>query len=211
LTIAILIGYPFGITLWDWIKLLVVPAVLAGGGLWFNAQQSKREQHIANQRAQDEALQAYLNQMSDILIPSKDQRTLSEESPPDSLRSVARARTLTVLTRLDGDRKGIVVQFVYESGLIYKDRRVVDLKGADLSEANLREANLIEADLLGAYLFKADLRWADLGGADFHRAKGITNEELAAQSNWHLLKGATMPDGQMYEDWLESKGGVEER
>ena len=36
--------YPYGITLWDWIKLLVVPAVIAGGGLWFNTQQRAREE-----------------------------------------------------------------------------------------------------------------------------------------------------------------------
>ena len=34
LTIAILIGYRYHITLWDWIKLLIVPAVNAGGGIW---------------------------------------------------------------------------------------------------------------------------------------------------------------------------------
>jgi hypothetical protein len=63
-----LVGQPFGITLWDWIKLLVIPVVIAGGGLWFNAQQREGEQRIANERAQDEALQAYLDQMSDLLI-----------------------------------------------------------------------------------------------------------------------------------------------
>jgi hypothetical protein len=43
MTIAVLIGYRYGITLWDWIKLLIVPAVIAGGGLWFNRQQRERE------------------------------------------------------------------------------------------------------------------------------------------------------------------------
>jgi hypothetical protein len=33
------IGYTYGVTLWDWIKLLIAPAVIAAGGLWFNAQQ----------------------------------------------------------------------------------------------------------------------------------------------------------------------------
>jgi hypothetical protein len=34
LTVAVLIiGYRYGITLWDWIKLLVVPAVIGGGAL----------------------------------------------------------------------------------------------------------------------------------------------------------------------------------
>ena len=41
LTIAVLIGYRYDITLWDWIKLLVVPVVIAGVGIWFNRQQQK--------------------------------------------------------------------------------------------------------------------------------------------------------------------------
>src|SRR5918995_3725303 len=43
LTIAILIGYRYGISLWDWIKLLVVPGAIAGVGLWFNRQQQERQ------------------------------------------------------------------------------------------------------------------------------------------------------------------------
>lgn len=79
LIVSVLIGYRYGITLWDWIKLLIVPAVIAGGGLWFNAQQQERQrednrlQHergleIENVRAQDEALQAYLDQMGRLLL-----------------------------------------------------------------------------------------------------------------------------------------------
>jgi hypothetical protein len=43
LGILTLIGLPFGITLWEWVKLLIVPAVIAAGGLWFNTQQRERE------------------------------------------------------------------------------------------------------------------------------------------------------------------------
>jgi hypothetical protein len=68
LGILTLIGLPFDITLWDWLDLLVVPAAIAAGGLWFNAQQSKREQGIARQRAQDEALQEYLNKMGELIL-----------------------------------------------------------------------------------------------------------------------------------------------
>jgi hypothetical protein len=62
-------------TLWDWLQLLVVPAVLAAGGLLLNAAQrareleaqeaqKDREQYIQDQRAQDDALQAYLDYVS---------------------------------------------------------------------------------------------------------------------------------------------------
>ena len=77
LAVAILIGYRYGITLWDWLELLIVPAVIAGGGFWFNRQQRERELEIAEQRAQDDALHAYLDQMSGMLVPNKDQPSRS--------------------------------------------------------------------------------------------------------------------------------------
>jgi hypothetical protein len=63
-TIAVYIGYRYDITLWDWLNLLVVPVVIAGVGIWFNRQQRERELEIAEHRTQDEALQAYLDVMS---------------------------------------------------------------------------------------------------------------------------------------------------
>src|SRR5215208_5323312 len=133
-------------TLCDWLQLLIIPAVLAGGGLWFNRQQREQELQTADRRAQDEALQGYLDQMSDMLIPSsKDLPSLYKARPGDSLSSVARARTLTVLPRLDGDRKARVVQFLHESGLIAKRQPIVAMIGADLSGADLKLAKLSAA------------------------------------------------------------------
>jgi hypothetical protein len=78
-SLLIAIGYPYGITLWDWAKLLIVPAVIAGGGLWFNAQQREREQQLANERAQDEALQAYLDQIGQLLFDKDPSLRLAKE------------------------------------------------------------------------------------------------------------------------------------
>jgi len=68
LSLLIAIGYRYGITLWDWMNLLIIPAVIAAGGLWFNGQQRERDLEVENERAQDEALQAYLEQMGQLLI-----------------------------------------------------------------------------------------------------------------------------------------------
>jgi hypothetical protein len=32
LGLLVAIGYPYGITLWDWVQLLIVPAAIAGAG-----------------------------------------------------------------------------------------------------------------------------------------------------------------------------------
>jgi uncharacterized protein YjbI with pentapeptide repeats len=175
LGILTLIGLPFGITLWEWLKLLIVPAVIAAGGLWFSRQQRNREMEIAEQRAQDEALQAYLDQMSQLLTDKE--RPLHRAQARDSLSTVARARTLTVLSRMEKDRKRSVVQFLYESGLIKKNTPVVELHGAHLGKANLRRANLLEADLSWADLSRANLSDADLSGADL-RWTELSNADL---------------------------------
>jgi uncharacterized protein YjbI with pentapeptide repeats len=191
LGILTIIGLPFGISLWDWVKLLIVPAVIAGGGIWFNRQQRERELEVADQRAQDEALQSYLDQISQLLTDREHQ--MHEVKPGDSLRAVAQARTLTILTRLDGRRKGSVLQFLYETGLIIGEQPVLSLSNADLhgaalhtaemSEINLDRANLSHASFTnvnfnGAFLREANLHHADLAGVNLSNAT-LRNADLS--------------------------------
>ena len=218
--VAVLIGYRYGITLWDWIKLLVVPAVIAGGGIWFNTQQIEREQHIANDRAQDEALQAYLDQMNSLLL-EHNLRTSGANSDP---RTLARARTLTVLASMAPSRKTRIMQFPVEAALVQGGDEVdpiirlsgVDLTGADLSHADLscnfaetplgtREscADLSGANLIGTNLIGTNLIGADLSNIDLTHAL-VTEVQLA---DTRSLAGGIMPKGQKYEDWLTDREG----
>jgi hypothetical protein len=63
--------------------------------------QDQATEGAAGRRADDEGPQAYLYRMSALLISKEGQPSLSDMSPPESLRSLERARTLTVLRRLD--------------------------------------------------------------------------------------------------------------
>jgi uncharacterized protein YjbI with pentapeptide repeats len=178
LGIIVLIASAVNKTLWDWLNLLIVPVLLAIGGYLFNTSQNRRAQDVAEQRAetdreiadqdrQDESLRAYLDNISGML--SDPDRPLHRARPWDGLSVVARARTLPVLRRLDAGRKRIVVQFLYESGLIAKDRLVIDLNRADLTNAGLNELHLEDAYLNGAFLIEASLNGALLEGACFRR------------------------------------------
>jgi uncharacterized protein YjbI with pentapeptide repeats len=75
------------------------------------------------------------------------------------------------------------------------------LPRASLGGADLQRANLYKADLQGADLNGANLQGANLDGAYLQRAK-ITDEQLTGMRS---LKGATMPAGQKYEDWIKAK------
>lgn len=203
------IAYQPGKTLWDWLQLLIIPAVLAVGGYVFNYTISKNEQQSTQVRDQTErdiaadnqreaALQAYIDKMSELLLAqnlrnaSKDGdrqniagvRTLldsrgipirSGPSGPSEAQKIGRIRTLTVLRRLDAERKGSVLRFLHESGLIYKDKPIIDLTGADLcgadlSGAGLHHADLSEANLNDAILDEAYLMLANLGSANLSNA-----------------------------------------
>src|SRR5215208_4870138 len=180
-----------GMTVRDWLQLLIVPLALVVISFLFTTQQDARQQHIENQRAeaerelaeqraQDEALQAYLDQMSSLLL-NGELRTSDEDS---EVRNLARARTLTVLGGLDQTRKSAVLQFLVEAELVQRVEGrgpIIRLSGANLSGAVLRGYadlgdlssgslsrlnNLSGADLSGANLSKANLRGADLSDAN---------------------------------------------
>jgi uncharacterized protein YjbI with pentapeptide repeats len=148
--------------------------------------QRERELEVQNQWAQDAALQAYLDQMSTLLL-DKNLRSPQEDS---EVRTLARARTLTILSRLDGDHERSVLQFLYESDLLSKGRVVVDLKGADLSEASLSAINLHGADLSETNLRGADLNAAGLSDADLSDADLSDANLMAADLSEAHLRGA---------------------
>jgi uncharacterized protein YjbI with pentapeptide repeats len=288
----------------------LIGALVALGGV-FTAQmvsialedgRTREARELEAQRADDAALQNYIEQVGTLLI----EQPLREAGLGDNLSTVVRAQTLSVLEGMEPERKQILLLFLYESGLIRKDKPVIILAAANLSlaalseanlngaylfkailygthlvgaylvgahlseanlsganlvgahlseaaldeadlsapdwpdeatnltsadlsgatlwganlhganlyktnlywaglnEANLRDANLSEANLRGANLYEADLNGAYLIEADLSGVTGITSEELQQQAA--NLEGATMPNGQKYEDWLKDKG-----
>ena len=222
LVLLVAVGYYYGITLWDWLKLLVVPAAIAAGGLWFNRQQQARVQEIESWRAQDEALQAYLDQMGQLLLDND--RPLRQSKEGDEVSILARARTLSALSQLDGKRKGVLIRFLSEARLIQgtrgmesevrswtQHRPIIGLTAADLSNADLSDVDLTQALLAEASLRSASLRGADLSDTVLFDTDLTSADLLHATVTWwgglnhcKSLKGATMPNGQKYEDWLKS-------
>lgn len=186
-----------GKTFWDWLGLagtLAIPIVL----FQFERREQKRadkqaelekeradrqaelEKAIANNNLREEALEAYIDQMSELLLEKN--LKISDPSRGDIAFDVARARTLSVLRRLDkdGERKGSVIQFLIDTELISKlNLSDTNLDGAILTNANLTGANLIRAKLISANLTNANLIKAHLDDANLNDAN---------------LNGATLDD-----------------
>jgi uncharacterized protein YjbI with pentapeptide repeats len=160
--------------LWDWLELLVVPAVLAAAGVAFSRAQARSQERIAADNRREDALQSYLDEIGELLLHERKPLISNGDA---ATRSVARARTLTAAKELDGVRRGALLRFLYETSLILTrvprrrhEEPVVDLEGADFSEAALDNAALAEAHLEQVNLRGSSLEHADLGGAHLSRA-----------------------------------------
>jgi uncharacterized protein YjbI with pentapeptide repeats len=195
-----------GKPVWDWMDLLIVPIVLALITVAFTVLQDARQQRIedqraeaerelAQQRAQDAALQAYLDQMSHLLL-EKDLRGSKEGSVVGTL---ARARTFATMQRLDAQRNQTIARFLGESELIATDGTTTSLlKGArldhaDLAGVDLRRADLSEANLQGANLHMASLKYANLRDADLSGTTDLNNATLEGAT----LEGADLTNAKL--------------
>jgi hypothetical protein len=182
-------------TLWDWLGLLVIPLALAALGFALSAAQTERDNRrddararldrtLANERAaadrargldqdREEILRTYLDQMSGLLLD----RDLGSARTGSEAKALAHTLTLSVLPRLDGERKGVVLRFLDEAGLIRglnpkirlwgADLRHVTLDGASLDRPALRRADLRHASFRRMVLYAPDFYSSDLRGADF--------------------------------------------
>jgi hypothetical protein len=202
-----------GKTTWDWLALLLGALVTANVAIVTTYQThvqtlqvETRRQIIEERSRQDAAVETYANQMVTLFATSD----YSGEAQQDDIRTLVRARTLVAF---DLPHKKRLMRFLYDAHLIQGRTPTVSLDGVNLTNVNfsnidLREANLSGATLRNATLSNTDLSGAYLQGTDLSSATGITNEKLDQQVA--SLKGATMPNGQKYEDWLKSKGGGED-
>lgn len=188
-----------GKTLWDWMRLLMVLIVLAGAAFWISSTQRRVELEIERDRQQEAALLEYLDGVTELLL---DKGLLTSQEGAQ-VRTVAQARTLTVVRGLDGERKGLLLRFLSELNLIIRGEAIIslgeaDLRGADLSGADLSFADLSRADLSDADLRGANLTWASLFGTDLSEAD-LTGADLTGADLFNAdLSGADLSGADLY-------------
>jgi len=95
----------------DWPKASEFPQT----AVW---QERKVEREIVADHRQEDTLRKYLDQLQGLLL----EKGLRDSEKDAAVRSVARARTLQALERLDGTRKGMLVRFLYEPGQYRPDK-----------------------------------------------------------------------------------------
>lgn len=131
-------GFQANGKLWDWLQLLSAPVFVLALPFLFRGQRNQADLQVADDQKQEAALQAYQEYICALLLD----KNLSGSQPGSEVREVARARTLAALRRVGNNRKGDVLRFLHESGLIYTGKAIVDLRESDLSGADLSNATM---------------------------------------------------------------------
>lgn len=139
---------------------------------WRSTQRTlQSNQEIEDRRAQAEALDSYLNEMSKLApdLPEDDRDDNNWTKEQKRAVQLAQARTMTILLSVTQDRKRIPLTLVRQMNLITAhsgySSPLVYLKHASLDHANLNNFTLSGVDLRGVDLRAADLRGADLRGS----------------------------------------------
>jgi uncharacterized membrane protein len=168
---------------WDYLDLLIVPTAIAIGVAVINWMQSRRERQaeeaqrvreqqmedlqrereleVERQRAMDAAMETYLDKMEALVFDRWFEALNRGGGELPLLVQLIRARTLTVLERLDESRKRAIMRFLAETRLIHKGVEGLavrlDLHDADFSDADLTRMSLTDQNLSGARLTNAKL------------------------------------------------------
>jgi hypothetical protein len=146
----------------------LIAALIALGGVIYsqlvtiaNTQAGLAAQReLEDEGAREAELQTYFDDMGQMLLG--EDKSLAEADRSDPISTLARAKTLTILERLDGPRQKIVLHFVAESRLINKGEPVISLAGANLTNTDLSSIRLANSDLSDVWLTNTDLSRADL-------------------------------------------------
>jgi hypothetical protein len=130
-------------TYWDWLTSVIIPVTgiaLIVLEIDSNRKASLEQIKTGQQELQDiiaaeqtlnrqEALQAYINTMADLISNS----ALVESTPDSAPAIAATSLTSTLLNSMESQEKRAVIDFLYQSRLIYADGAIISLEGANLS------------------------------------------------------------------------------
>jgi uncharacterized protein YjbI with pentapeptide repeats len=151
-----------GKTLWDWMQLLIIPVLLAGGLAAFNYSNRENELAIERDSAMESALEKYIDRIEDLLL-NYDLGSAQKGSPQ---AVVAEVLTLSVLSRLEEGRKSGVMLLLCNAGITH----LISFRYVDLSDTYLYRCNLSNTELISAHLSEAYLDLANLSGSDLSYA-----------------------------------------
>jgi hypothetical protein len=168
-------------TLWDWMKLLIIPVAIAGGTIWFNQREQDRQQKQTRHSAMVEALQGEgKGSVAHVAVQVR------EDGLPDNKQrrvQLLAALSLAMLFQHADRTRALVFSVLMDAYAKGYGKEVLDALSR-INDDFMRYKNHVQP----VPAFKADI--------DKHI------EKLRA-----LEKALRSCNGQKYKEWLQDKGG----
>ena len=154
-----------GKTLWDILEILLIPAFLSAGVIWLNWKIRSTEKEKVEEQQREIALQMFIDKMS-IFVRGREDTPLNQRE-----RILSRTYTITTLRMLDGFRKGILIQFLFEAGLLnIQTENPLNLRWADFSNSQMDYLVLLFSNFRGCYMKNASMKNVFMRGSNLSRA-----------------------------------------
>jgi hypothetical protein len=153
-------------TLWDWLKLLVIPifvTVVAFGIQTISSREAK----------QQEVIKSYLKDMTDIIKdPKQELKAPRSDDHYNLIQDLVGTRTKLALQELEPKQKTQIMTFISDADLQDEIRlNQANLEGADLQYLYLKNASLQKANLKNADLSYANLEGTNLNYVNYEKTK----------------------------------------
>jgi uncharacterized protein YjbI with pentapeptide repeats len=152
---------------WDFVQLLILPALFVVLGYFFNEAANERQRRDVAARFQQGVIKDYYDVITNLVL----EKNLTEDKSSQSLAKVAKGYTINVLETVDGSKKRGLLHFLYTLGLIKKNKPIISFEmGSAKDQYEFRRIGFRGADLSGMYLWEVRLSYADLQKTNFQNA-----------------------------------------
>ncbi|MBW4540688.1 MAG: pentapeptide repeat-containing protein [Myxacorys chilensis ATA2-1-KO14] len=180
---------------WDFLQLLIVPLVLLGAAWKFQQVAKDQDTQSADNRAKQETLEKYFDQMTQLL---KDKLRQAKTDSDEFI--LAQARTTTALRDLNTERQNLLFQFLRAADLLNhvpdaelkKEKPDEKERGGLLEKSNLDSTNLSKTEISKIRLNKASLKNVNLSEANLSEAYLSDADLTKANLSKANLKGAIL-------------------
>ena len=207
-------------TLWDWLDLLLIPLIITLTGWYISRSEKNNDIAREKEKNQQNIRENYLKIITSLLL----EHNLQNSEEGDVVRSVAKAHTTTFLRNADNTRRGIILQFLYESDLI-SENPIIDLLGVKLNSCHFDKIKLINIEITGAYFREcsfvksnlensifcasnfsgSNLSYSNLKNVDFTYCDMIDTEIIGVDLRQAKIEGVDFTNANLKESTISKK------
>lgn len=150
-------------TLWDWMDLIIIPITIIIISYLFKEYEKNKDSKIEEEKFQNQSMESFIDIISDLIIKND----LLKSNVKNDIFTLIETRIKFVLEILDGSRKGQLLQFLLNIGLIKPNSKLA-LNAVNFDNAMLDGIILNNIEIKGVYFRYSSINNSDLSNSNFN-------------------------------------------